>query len=103
MSNTREVAVRNRQTLEDVALQYYGAVEGVELLLMDNRDMLAAGFDTQLHEGDLMRIQINTELLNVDVRREMLSRLLVPAMADYVQPIPEGPDYNADHNIDHDI
>lgn len=95
-----DIVARNRQSIEDIALQYYGAVEGVEWLLTDNRDLLADGFDSTLHEGDVLRIR-EGQLLDIKVRRGILEQGLVPAMDDYVRPLPDGPDHNDDYNEDH--
>ena len=96
------IAVANRQTIEDLAVQYYGAMEGVEHLLNDNRALLPDGFDTQLPQGTILRIR-EGEPAEVKTLAEITRLGVQPATGDRPTDIPDGPDHNEDHNEDHDI
>lgn len=101
MAKTAEIIVRGQQSLEDIALQHYGAVEGVAMLILDNRDQLAKGFDSRLHAGMVLRVRpdaVNTEM------KEALSRLKIVPVSDKSTGkfIPDGPDFNPDYNDDFD-
>lgn len=101
MAETREIIVRNQQGLEDVALEHYGGVEGVMNLLLENREILPNGFNSELYAGMVLRV--SDEPVNTDMR-DALARLGVHPVSDENTGvfIPDGPDFDEDFNDDVD-
>lgn len=102
MSEWNEITVENRQTLEDIAVQEYGAIEGIEQLLLDNADSLPEGLDTKLWGG--MRLFIRKdEPVDEKQLAEIKKMGIKPATGLLNDPPVAGPDYNDDYNEDHNI
>lgn len=99
MANTITIRVGARQTLEDLALQHYGTLEGVGLLLAHNRAQLTAGLTTPLTPG--MELQVLRDgALNPDLVDQLKAQGVIPANGSYNETI-TGPDHNNDHSDDH--
>ena len=101
MTETKEIIVRNQQSLEDIAVEHYGAVEGVMNLLLDNRDQLADGFNSRLHAGMVLRVR--PEAVNEEMR-EAVRKLGIHPVSDENTGafVPGGPDFNDDFDDDFD-
>lgn len=96
-----EVTVQNRQTLEDLALWIYGAVEGVLFLLVDNTDRLEGGLAPKLYAGLKLRARKGV-YLNREVVMNYVRAGIVPANGEDAVDTPiVGPDYNDDYNDDY--
>ena len=80
MTDAAKITVLRGQTLEDVALMHYGAIEGVEMLLRDNRDELTEGFDTPLINGMALRVR-PSEIIDPKVVNRLRNREVIPASA----------------------
>lgn len=102
MTEYRDITTLARQTLEDIAIQEYGAVEGIEWLVRDNRNTLAEGFDTRMPTGTLLRIRVG-ESANAKILDEVQRKNIKPATGEPEEPPLVGPDHNDDHNYDHSI
>lgn len=99
MSELKKITVKARQTIEDIAIQYYGGVEGVEKLIEDNRTELADGYDTTLYTGTILKIR-EDEPVDEDTLARIKARNIEPAKGELNQP-PTAPDHNNDYNEDH--
>ena len=95
-----DITVQNRQTIEDIALQVYGATEGVLQLLMDNRYRLTGGITTKLYFGMNLRVRKGV-VLNREVVDTFIREGIIPANGDLSPPPVVGPDYNDDYNDDY--
>lgn len=102
MSEWNEIEVENRQTLEDIAVQEYGAIEGIEQLLLDNQDRLPEGLGTGLWGGMLLLIR-KDEPVDEKQLADIKKKGIKPATGVLNVPPPVGPDYNDDYNEDHNI
>lgn len=97
MSLYRVIEVDLGQTLWDVAVNEYGSVEGVPLLLADNADQLKLGFDSELVAGMLLKIK--TSPADKETRQVISDTKLIintgstPFLGEYSD------DHNEDHNI----
>jgi len=101
MEKTNEITVRGQQSIEDLALQYYGTPEGVLQLMIDNRDQLTKGFDSRLHAG--MKLRVRDTATNQELKDAMSRLLIVPATDKNTGIfVPDGPDFNEDYNEDFD-
>lgn len=100
MSDMKDIKVFARQTIEDIAIQHYGSIDGVSLLLVDNRNTLTDGYSTVLHSGMILKVRDTP----IDQRtyNEIKTRDIVPATGEFDTPT-TGPDYNNDHNEDHNV
>lgn len=96
----KTVKVKPNQCLEDIALEHYGAIEGVEHLLNDNRAILTSGFMTPLAIG--MELQVREQPINQQVYQQMQRKGIIPA--SIFGPMPEaigiGADFYDDFNPD---
>jgi hypothetical protein len=99
---TNEIIVRNQQSLEDLAVEHYGTVEGVMNLLLDNRDQLSEGFSSSLYAGMVLRVR--PEPINEDMR-EAVRKLGIHPVSDEDTGLysPSTGDYNDDYNSDYTI
>ena len=53
------INVKRGQNLRDIALQYYGSMEGIDQLLGDNQATLSNILDQNLQPGTILRINPN--------------------------------------------
>jgi hypothetical protein len=60
----KEIRVKEGQNLMDIALQYYGSVEGTRALLFDNPQVAEANF--HIKSGDVLLID-SAKILNGEV------------------------------------
>lgn len=97
----RTVITQPGQTLEDIALQEYGSVDGVTWLLLDNEDLLPAGYSSAITAG--MKLQLRDIYADQDMFHTMRRLGVVPAaMVESDGPaLPTGDDHNDDYNEDH--
>lgn len=103
MTEFTTISVQNRQTLDDLAVQYYGGQDGQRQLLVDNRKLLPEGLSTQLYEGMLLKIRVG-EPADVKTLAEVQRLDIKPATGLVRYPEPDyAPDHNLDHNPDHSI
>jgi hypothetical protein len=99
MAETKEITVRNQQSLEDLALEHYGGVEGVMSLLLDNRDSLSAGFNSYLHAG--MKLRVRPVAENAEMLAAVRKLGMHPVSDENTgAPKPQDSDFNADFNND---
>ena len=101
---SRTIIVEPGQCMEDIALQYYGSVDGVTYLFVDNEDVFIYGYCTDLRPG--AKLLIRDDAIETVVRDVQRKLGVVPATWDYalVSDIPIGPDYlTEDYNADHYI
>lgn len=99
----RTVIVEPGQTLEDIALQEYGAVDGVTWLLLDNEDQLPNGYSTALLAGTELRLREATHA-DAEMYATMRKLRIVPATAPTdveTMLVTEEGDHNDDHSEDH--
>ena len=54
------ILIEDKQSIMDVAMQVYGEVAGIFLLMADNPDVISS-LNTQLQPGDRLGIQQNPE------------------------------------------
>lgn len=96
----KTVVVQPGQGLEDVALQVYGSVDGVALLVFDNEAVCVNGFSTVLVPGTVLSIRSTP--LNEPIHDAMMRLRIIPASAEPLK-IQVGAlgDYNEDYNDDH--
>ena len=100
----RTVIVQPGQVLEDIALQEYGSVDGVELLVKANRAALSEGFSALLEPG--MELVVPGEPIDLPMYTTLRALAIIPAAGDLgeeVEPLGPGGDHNDDHNDDHYI
>ncbi len=100
----RTTIVQPGQTLEDIALQEYGRVDGVELIVAANRAILIEGFSALLEPGSVLSIP--GEPLDLPVYTALKALGIIPSSGDLgeeVEPLGPGGDHNNDHNNDHYI
>lgn len=97
-----EIEVKNRQTLDDIAVQEYGAMEGIYELLTDNADVLPNGLNGGLYNGLKLKIR-QGEPVDEKQLAEIKRLGIEPATGLRDYPPPVGPDYNDDYNEDHYI
>ncbi|MBL7954442.1 MAG: hypothetical protein JNJ91_05350 [Flavobacteriales bacterium] len=97
------VIVQPGQSLEDIALQEYGSIDGVREVVMDNEDVFVDGFNTRLLPGTTLVVR--DVPLNRVVYSTMRKLRIVPATLGDNGPDPLGTqgDYNGDFNGDHFI
>ena len=91
------ILIEDRQSIMDVAMQEYGDVEGIFLLMADNPDVIIS-LNTQLQPGDRLGIQQNPVSIEdtqvLDFMRDNNHRVVngeVPPVGDYNN------DYNDDY------
>lgn len=97
-----EITCLSRQTLADIALQEYGAIEGLEYLLFDNQSRLPDGLATGLYAGKKLRIRKDS-VIDERIYRDLIRYEIKPATGILVDDPVTGPDYNEDYNIDYNI
>lgn len=88
------------QSIEDIAIQHYGAVEGVFKLLVDNRDVLTEGFNHVLVPGTELEIDpdyAENEEMKAAIEQKQLTFATAPLGEE--API-TGADFNDDFNND---
>lgn len=68
----KRIIVQPRQTIFDIAIQYYGAVEGVDFLLLDNPDL---SLNESLSYGQ--KLNIRDEIKNQTIVNEFSNHILV--------------------------
>lgn len=95
------IIVQPGQTLENLALQYYGSVDAVVDLVWDNRAILVNGFNSDLAGGE--QLSIRDTPYDAVMRAAIIKEQVVPASGRTIPPtvVPDGGDYNNDHNNDH--
>lgn len=62
------ITVQPRQTIFDIALQYYGDIEGVDFLLLDNPNL---SLNSSLEFGQFLKIR--NEVKNKTVVKEFIN------------------------------
>lgn len=99
----RTIQVKPQQSIEDVALEHYGAVEGVEHILNDNPLVFnAGGLNTYLQTGT--EIKLRDEKLNERMYLQMQRKKIEPASAPSPKKAIIGPDFNElDYAADYQI
>lgn len=97
----RTVIVEPGQSLEDIALQEYGNVDGTAWLVFDNLDHCPDGFSTDLEAG--VELALRDDIIDRAVYDTARRLGVVPASVN-TTPATTGPggDYNDDYNDDHD-
>lgn len=68
----KRIIVQPRQTIFDIAIQYYGAVEGVDFLFLDNPDL---SLNESLSYGQ--KLNIRDEIKNQTIVNEFSNHILV--------------------------
>tara|TARA_Y100000768_G_scaffold308314_1_gene242502 strand:+ start:166 stop:456 length:291 start_codon:yes stop_codon:yes gene_type:complete len=92
----RKLTVLNGQTLEDIAIQAYGSIDGVGKIVQDNSDL---SWDSELSTGQIIFIE-KDYYINKDVVNYLKARDIKPATgSEYVLLIQTG-DFNNDFNQD---
>jgi hypothetical protein len=85
------------QTLWDIAVQEYGSLDGVMLLVEDNIEQLNMGFDTDVVPGMLLKIRskpADKETKQViEEQKKILNTGSVPFLGEYSD------DFNEDFTI----
>jgi hypothetical protein len=102
MSKLLEIRVKNRQSIYDIAISYYGAIEGIEPLLNDNRADLPEGLNTPLPEGKILKIRTG-EPVDENVVSRLTDDQREPATGIKSDELPAGGDYNTDYTNDYTI
>lgn len=99
----RSIIVQPGQSLEDIALQEYGTIDGVREVVMDNPAVMVDGFSTRLRPG--AQLAVRDEPLDRVMHARMRKLSVLPATLGDMGPDPLGPDgdYNEDYNDDHYI
>lgn len=99
----RTIIVEPGQSLEDIALQEYGNIDGVRFIVFDNEAVFVDGFCTRLEPGSVLVIRDTP--IDLPVFNTARKIRVVPATLGEYGPPPIGPggDYNDDYNNDHDI
>lgn len=99
------ITVEPGQTMENIAVQYYGSVDAVAWLLQDNAEVLPDGFSTQLEGG--MNLTIRDDVADPAMLQAIELLRIVPATggvdpgSGIIPGGPAGPDYNDDYNDDY--
>jgi hypothetical protein len=98
----RFITVEPGQCLEDIALQEYGSIDGVTMLVRDNMDVFVDGYSTDLTPGIVLRITegaLDAPMFNT------LSKLGIRPSTNSIDTFvpPTGGDFNNDYNDDHNI
>lgn len=95
------ITVQPGQTLENIALQYYGSVDAVVDLVWDNRAQLVDGVSSELVGG--MQLSIRDAAYDSDRLAGIVKLQVVPASGKMIlpTPMPDGGDYDPDYNPDH--
>ncbi len=75
----KTIQTKPQQSVEDVALEHYGAVAGVEYLLQDNPLIFDSGFNTYLPTGT--ELKLRDELINERMYLQMQRKNIKPASA----------------------
>ncbi len=92
----RKLTVLNGQTLEDIAIQAYGSIDGVGKIVQDNSGL---SWDSELSTGQIIFIE-KDYYINKDVFNYLKARDIKPATgSEYVLLIQTG-DFNNDFNQD---
>ena len=92
----RKLTVLNGQTLEDIAIQAYGSIDGVGKIVQDNSGL---SWDSELSTGQIIFIE-KDYYINKDVVNYLKARDIKPATgSEYVLLIQTG-DFNNDFNQD---
>lgn len=100
----RSIIVQPGQSLEDIALQEYGTIDGVREVVMDNEGVFVDGFSTRLQPGT--QLTVREEPIDRVMHTRMRKLSVVPATLGDMGPDPLGPDgdyADPDHNNDHYI
>ncbi len=93
----RKAFIEEQQSIYDVAIQEYGTVEGVFLLLADNPDVIQS-LDSFLNPGDVLEIQDDPEtIVDKDVLQFFRNGSIRVLNGEIVLP----GDFNNDFNIDY--
>lgn len=88
------------QSIEDIALQHYGSVDGVVKLLADNRSSLSNGFDSTIAPGTELAIDPDYST-NAAVKLAIAQMQLTFTSAASAELVAaNGPDFNDDFNND---
>lgn len=97
----RECIVEPNQSMEDIALQYYGTVDAVRELLFDNEGVFTDGFSSYLTAGTVL--QLRDEPLDRAVYETAKKLSITPSTSDsvVVEAANTDGDYSNDHNNDH--
>lgn len=91
------------QTIYDIAIQFYGSIDGVFLLLQDNPTL--NGLDTILTAGQ--KLKIKSDAIDADAVEYFKKNNIVPCsevedILDF-EITPDGGDHNNDFNNDFNI
>lgn len=96
----RVITVGPGQSIEDIALQEYGSIDGVTLLLSDNLAAFPNGYSTDLMPGT--ELTVRDVPLDAAMCDAMLRLRVVPSTNSTAGfDTDAGADYNNDHNDDH--
>lgn len=68
----KRITVQPRQTIFDIAIQYYGDVEGIDFLLLDNPSL---SLNDSLSYGE--KLNIRDEVKNQTIVNQFLNHTLV--------------------------
>ena len=61
----KEIVVKFNQNLTDIAVQYYGSIEGVVQLVVDNNDKITS-IDDRIEAGLVLKID-ESKIINVGI------------------------------------
>lgn len=94
----RTTIVHPGQCLEDIALQEYGSIDAVGIIVFGNEDVFVDGFSTDLDPGTTLRLP--GEPLDKAMHDTMRRLQVVPAtVTEEAVPLPDE-DFNDDFNDD---
>lgn len=97
----RTITVQPGQCLEDLALQEYGSIDGVSLIVFGNEDVFTDGFCTDLQPGT--ELVISGEPINLPMYNAMRKLGVIPSTnADEAEELTGG-DFNNDFNNDFNV
>jgi len=89
------VEVQNNQSIWDLALQHYGSMDAVAVLLADNPWM---NFNDNIAAGS--KVKISGVVMDLNVTEFLKKKGLVPATAVYDPAVNTVSDFNNDFNND---
>lgn len=97
----RTVIVEPGQCLEDIALQEYGSIDAVGIIVFGNEHVFTDGFSTDLESGT--ELVISGEPIDRAMYDTMRQLGVVPATSGASSPDPGQGDFNGDFNTDFNV
>lgn len=87
MATGRTIIVESKQTIYDIAKQYYGSADAIFLLFKDNPELV--GLNTVLYAGQLLRITspaIDADVVEFYAKNNITSATEVDDINEYELP-----------------